>query len=251
MMPEANDGEDLLRSPNRRAGAEALLARLALEPTAKALALVQQALVHRSYRSDHGLKSDNERLEFLGDSVIGLLATEHLLKQFPTHTEGQLSKTRAGMVSRLTLGRVAAQWDLGAMLMLGVGEDRTGGRERSSTLGSTLEAVCGALYLAYPWEAIRTALHEGVIVPAAGLSDSVGSVDYKSLLQEWTQAEHQRVPEYIVTSEEGPDHAKVFRVEVKLLGAVIGTGVGSRKKIAENEAAQDALSRVPVLPQSR
>lgn len=251
MMPEANDGEDLLRSPNRRAAVEALLARLGLEPSAEALALVQQALVHRSYRSDHGLKSDNERLEFLGDSVIGLLATEHLLEHHPTHTEGQLSKMRAGMVSRLTLGRVAAKWELGPLLMLGVGEERTGGRERSSTLGSTLEAICGALYLAYPWDAIRKALHEGVIIPAAGLSDSAGSVDYKSLLQEWTQAEHQRVPEYVVISEEGPDHAKVFRVEVRLLDTVIGTGSGSRKKIAENEAAQDALARVPVVPQSR
>ncbi len=205
---------------------------------------LNRAFVHRSYRAESGLEEDNERLEFLGDSVIGLACTEHLVNLHPDWDEGTLSKLRATLVSRQMLGKIAQEMELGELLLLGAGEERSGGRERKSILGSALEAVAGAFYLEYSWRELRPALVRTIIVPALELNRKNQIVDYKSQLQEWAQSLYQRVPSYQVVYEGGPDHEKTFEVEVYLDEHWLGHGSGRRKKIAENEAARHALKLI-------
>ncbi len=180
-------------------------------------------------------------MEFLGDSVIGLICTEHILRQSPESDEGTLSKLRASLVSRASLGRIAMNLGLGELMLLGAGEARNGGRERPSILGSALEAICGAFYLDIPWKELGISITNTIIIPAMEASREDQLIDYKSKLQEWAQKEFQKVPEYTVVSAEGPDHLKEFAVEVSVENRKLGTGRGPRKKVAENEAAHDAL----------
>ncbi len=213
------------------------------------LGRLNRAFVHRSYRTEAGLTEDNERLEFLGDSVIGLICTEHLLKHFPKYSEGELSKLRASLVSRKALGIVAKNLDVGEYLLLGTGEDRSGGRTRASILGSALEAVCGALYLEMSWDLLRERVSEVIIIPALEMADKDQITDYKSRLQEITQKDSQLVPEYEVVNAEGPDHLKVFKVQVRVGSEVLGVGEGHRKKTAENRAARAALIAMGIVEQ--
>lgn len=234
--PKAHElGEDRLRD------LAAVLEPFGLEPEAVTFTRLNRAFVHRSYRTEAGLEEDNERLEFLGDSVIGLACTEFLLEADRKSDEGILSKLRAALVSRTVLGRIATEMDLGRCLLLGTGEERSGGRSRSSILGSTLEAVCGALYLDFPWPQLNRAIQRAVILPALEIAERENIVDYKSRLQEWAQKEFQMVPLYRVIAEGGPDHGKLFEVEVTVDGRVLGRGRGRRKKLGENEAARVAL----------
>ena len=207
---------------------------------------LNRAFIHRSYRTEAGLDEDNERLEFLGDSVIGLATTEYLLRKYPTVDEGWLSKARAAVVSRAILGEVGKRLNLGQYLLLGQGEEKSGGRSRVSILGSTLEAACGVFYLHYKWEEIRDPLRRTVVYPAMELVHGNHLVDHKSRLQEWTQKEYQQVPEYTVISEGGPDHSKTFEVEVRVGNQMLGKGEGRRKKVAENEAARAALLKLGI-----
>lgn len=216
-----------------------LTARLGLAPPSS-FALIHQALIHRSWAVEHA-SSDNERLEFLGDSVISLATAEYLHDSRPQASEGELSQLRASMVSRKILGKVALELGLGELLLLGVGEESSGGRKRLSILGSALEALCGALHQLYPWETLRPAIRREVLDPALHLVESRTLVDYKSRLQEWTQKNLQAVPAYSVTASQGPDHKKEFVVEVWVGGQLVAQGRGARKKWAENEAARQAL----------
>jgi ribonuclease-3 len=227
--------------PERRAKLTGLVQQFGLEPTGTIWPRLNRALIHRSHRAEAGLDEDNERLEFLGDSVIGLSCTEYILRLFPESDEGALSKLRASLVSRAILGHIARDLGVGNLLLLGTGEEKSGGRERLSILGSTLEAICGVLYLHYSWSDLRAPLRNTVILPAISLANQNIIVDHKSRLQELTQRTEQRVPEYRVTSEQGPDHDKDFIVEVWLGDRMLGTGAGKRKKGAENEAARQAL----------
>lgn len=231
-------------SPQRRGELVRILEYFGLTPQGNIWTRLNQAMIHRSHRAEAGLNEDNERLEFLGDSVIGLACTEHLIRLYPDSDEGSLSKLRATLVSRQVLGRIAVDMELGELLLLGTGEERSGGRERRSILGSALEAVVGAMYLEYAWRELHQAIVEGIIEPALELNEKNQIVDYKSRLQEWTQRELQEVPEYDVIREEGPDHLKEFEVEVRLEEKLLGRGVGRRKKTAENEAARDALAKI-------
>jgi ribonuclease-3 len=204
------------------------------------LELLERALTHSSYAFENQLNTDNERLEFLGDSVLGLLVSEYLYHAYPRAREGVLSKYKAAMISRNVLGKRAIELNLGDLLHLGRGEELNGGRERPALLGSALEAVVGALYLDQGIEPILPFLEKQVFDPARELSRTDEFGDYKSMLQELVQKNSQSVPEYELLSESGPDHSKNFEVTVRINGVEMGRGQGSRKKTAENQAAMRA-----------
>jgi len=216
----------------------------ALHVSFRDAALLQQALVHRSYlheNPDFSLPS-NERMEFLGDSMLSAIVAEKLYKDYPGLSEGDMTKLRSALVRKETLARIARQHlKLDGYLYLGHGEETSGGRVRQSILADALEAVIGAVFLDQGFEACRNLilrLYEGEVEKAVGASLTA---DFKSQLQEVTQSRYHEIPEYHVISAEGPDHAKEFIVEVVVGGRVIGKGSGSSKREAEKEAAKAAL----------
>jgi ribonuclease-3 len=198
------------------------------------------ALTHRSHRIERGEGRDYQRLEFLGDAVLGLVAAEWLYARDPSHDEGDLSLRKAFLVSAGQLAVAAQSMGLGELLRLGAGEERTGGRHKASLLADSLEAVFGAVYLDGGLEAARA-----IIEPCleAGLSREMAErSDAKTELQEWAQGSGRPLPTYAVVSTAGPDHAPVFTVEVRLEGELAGTGTGRSKKQAEQNAAAAALA---------
>jgi ribonuclease-3 len=228
----------------------ALVRQFGLEPCPAVLPLLRRAMIHRSHRTEAGLAEDNELLEFLGDSVIGLATTRFLCLRFPTSTEGDLTKCKAMMVSRAALDDVAATLGLAPLVLLGVGEERSGGRSRPGLLGSVLEAVVGALYLVYPWAELEPALVRTIVDPAFRNADSAAHArDPKSALQEWAQARWQRGPEYRLVETVGPEHDRWFVVEVWMNDRLLGRGRGRRKQLAEKAAASEALRLVIEQPQ--
>ena len=201
------------------------------------------SLTHRSFAYENGGLPTNERLEFLGDSVLGLVVTEALYRLHPELAEGQLAKMRAAVVNARALADVARELDLGSHLRLGRGEEITGGRDKSSILADTLEAVIGAVYLERGLvvaEALIHRLFDPVIERAAGLG---AGLDWKTSLQELTSALDLGTPEYAV-EESGPDHAKAFRARVLLDREEYGDGRGRSKKEAEQQAAEAAYRAV-------
>jgi ribonuclease III len=204
------------------------------------LELLDHALTHSSHAFEQQLDQDNERLEFLGDAVLGLLVSDYLYKDHPHAREGVLSKHKAAIISRNVLGKRALDMGLGDLMLLGKGEELHGGRERPVLLGSALEAVVGALYLDLGLEAIRKFIEREVFEPGRILSTTDEFGDYKSILQELVQKLSQSVPEYEIVSESGPDHNKHFEVVVRVNGIIRGRGEGARKKVAENQAAMCA-----------
>jgi len=209
-------------------------------PMMSDLSLLDRALTHSSYAFEMQLHYDNERLEFLGDSVLGLVVSEFLFNEFPKSREGVLSKHKSQLISRGVLGKRAHEMQIGELLLLGRGEELHGGRNRHVLLGSALEAVVGALYLDYGIEPMRNFLYQEVFAPARILSTTDEFGDYKSMLQEYVQKHYQMVPEYVIIEESGPDHNKHFIVDAFVNGAACGRGEGSRKKVAENQAAMRA-----------
>lgn len=210
-----------------------------------ALADLDLALTHRSHAFEHEIPYDNERLEFLGDAVIGAAASEFLYAAHPEAREGELSKLRARIVSRALLGRRGLELGLGPLILLGRGEDETGGRARESNIGSALEAVVGIVYLRLGYEAARCFALEAVLRPLAPLLEqTVAVADFKSPLQEWTQRRLRAVPTYTCVGTQGPDHQKEFRVQVAVEGRMLAEAAGLRLKSAENEAARLALERI-------
>ncbi len=203
--------------------------------------LLEEALTHKSYASESKLPSFNERLEFLGDSILAAVVAHELFERYPTEDEGKLSKLKALLVSRPSLAAWARKLDLGKHLRMGAGEQATGGRERPSILANAVEALIGAIYLDGGFEAsarfIRRWFRE------EHRSAEV-ETDYKSRLQEIIQKKHKVPPQYELTRSSGPDHDKTFLVTVRMGKALLGTGVGKTKKEAEQAAAEDALSRL-------
>jgi ribonuclease III len=206
--------------------------------------LLDLALTHRSWANEQGIPEHYERLEFLGDSVLGLVTAEWFYEQHPELPEGELSKLKAQLVSRETLVRYARELDLGAALKIGVGEDRSGGRTKPSLLTDSLEAVFGALYLDGGLEAARKAILP-MLESVSGDHASLVVADPKTQLQEVSQALGWDLPEYRLAGSSGPDHHKTFVVECWLAGALAGQGEGPSKKIAEQRAAADALAKLP------
>jgi ribonuclease-3 len=202
-------------------------------------ALLELALSHRSYCAEHSAVESNERLEFLGDAVLGLVVTDYMYRRYPDLPEGELAKIRASVVNAEVLAEVAAVVDLGPALRLGKGEAASGGRSKTSILSDALEAVIAAVYLDGGWEAARRvvlALLEARIDEAA---EGPGDRDYKSLLQELAARRFERLPRYHVR-DEGPDHAKQFFATVMVGGVARGEGEGRSKKQAEQAAAAAA-----------
>jgi ribonuclease III len=201
--------------------------------------LLDRALTHRSYAYENGGLPTNERLEFLGDSVLGLVVTDTLFREHPDLPEGQLAKLRAAVVNMRALAGVARTLDLGRHIRLGRGEEGTGGRDKSSILADTLEAIIGAVYLDRGLGEASTLVH-GLFDPVIARSARLGAgLDWKTSLQELTAAEMLGVPEYQVT-ESGPDHQKSFRAVVRVGGRIYGSGEGRSKKEAEQQAAEVA-----------
>ena len=209
--------------------------------------LLEHALVHRSSVNEQGWSSSAsyERMEYLGDAVLELAVSDELYRRCPELTEGALTKGRSALVCRETLARVARRFNLGGYLMLGRGEESTGGRLRDSTLAAAFEALVAAVYLDRDFtEARRFVLR--MLAPELEEFFRLGAIpeNPKSNLQEYVQGQGQPTPRYRVVSSEGPDHGPVFTVEVLVDGAVIGTGHGGSKAAAERTAAQHALLRL-------
>ena len=202
-------------------------------------ALLVRALTHRSFAYENGGLPTNERLEFLGDSVLGLVVTDTLYRTHPDLPEGQLAKLRAAVVNSRALAEVARGLELGSFVRLGRGEEGTGGRNKASILADTLEAVIGAVYLDQGLSAADELVHrlfDPLIERSAGLG---AGLDWKTSLQELSAAESLGVPEYVIT-ESGPDHEKNFTAAARGGGVTYGTGTGRSKKEAEQQAAETA-----------
>jgi len=209
-------------------------------------ALLDEALCHSSYANEHRAESgvSNERLEFLGDSVLGFVTAEFLFQKYPSAPEGELTRTRAQLVCEESLHEVALRLELGRYLRLGRGEESGGGRERPSILADAVEAVLAAVYLDGGIEAARDLICR-VLLDREREQIALGkSRDYKTLLQEFVQRVPNRSLVYRMTGESGPDHDKTFTAAVTLNAEVIGSGSGHSKKEAEQMAARDALERI-------
>jgi len=211
--------------------------------------LLEHALTHKSRAAEDasGGVADNESLEFLGDAVLGLVVADLLFHQYPDYTEGQKSKVKAAVVSTQTLARQAEEIRLGEHLILGRGEEKTGGRFKQALLADAYEALIAAIYLDGGLDAARAFLRRE-LKPAidAGIAQTFAP-DYKSTLQERLQALGRPLPEYRLSGSEGPDHRKTFSIEVVVNGEVLGTATGRAKKEAEQEAARLALGRLGAL----
>ncbi|MCE5229218.1 ribonuclease III [bacterium] len=200
------------------------------------------SLTHRSFSFEAGLARDNERLEFLGDAVLSALSAEFLYEKHPDAPEGILTKRRARMVSRASMGRHAIAMGIGEIILLGQGERDTGGAHRLSVLGSALEAIIGIIFLKLGYDACREFVRRHVLEAlAADRADEPAAGDYKSALQEFTQQHFKQVPVYKRLGEEGPPHERRFMVGVELEGRELARGAGARIKEAQNEAARLAL----------
>ena len=210
----------------------------------KNISLLQNALTHSSYANErwHNSLLSNERLEFLGDAILGMTVAKYLYQTFPDRPEGELTRMRADMVCEQTLAKVAARIDLGKHLLLGNGEEQGGGRKRNSILADAVESVIAASYLDGGLEAAQQFIEKFILVevPVTRLHNA----DYKTALQELVQQKKNQVLTYTLIGESGPDHDKKFEVEVKLNGKVVGTGSGSSKKRAEQDAARSALEKL-------
>ena len=206
------------------------------------------ALSHRSWCAENGQVESNERLEFLGDAVLGLAVADHIFAQYPELPEGQLAKLRAGVVNAATLGEIARSIDLGSSLLLGKGEQATGGADKQSILADALEAVVGAVYVDGGFDAAQQ-LVARLWYPeiAAAVRQGPGGFDHKTRLQELAVAAFSHTPIYEVDTS-GPDHARVFAARVVLDDKVVGTGSGTSKKEAEQAAAQQAVEQLEAQP---
>lgn len=212
------------------------------------IALLQQALTHPSYANENpgGVAIDNERLEFLGDAVLNLVVTEELYRNFPDLKEGELTELRVLLIRQETLARYARRLNLGSHLLLGKGEELTGGRERETNLADAFEALVGAVFLDQGIEITRRFILAQLGDEIAAVTDLGRRRNYKALLQEFTQAKFKQLPVYQVIAVSGPDHARSFTVEVRLGGQTIGSGSGKSKRVAEAEAARAACANLHV-----
>lgn len=252
--------------PDPASAIESLLRHTFAQPD-----LLMRALTHRSLAHERRLTGidsrsatateDNEQLEFLGDAIVGFLVAEDLCRRYPELREGELTRLRAELVSRRHLGHVAARLNLGEFMLLGRGEERSGGRKKAALLANCIEAVMAALFLDGGMQAARSFVLREIIEPAApALRDQMRGEktigDSKSALQELLQARDHSQPEYAIKAESGPDHRKRFLVEVYarqngIRGRVLARGIGTTRKKAEQEAARRAITKLQAKPTAR
>lgn len=211
--------------------------------------LLSLAMTHSSYANEHkmGIVENNERLEFLGDAILSLVVSQYLYKKYPNHPEGELTKIRAKVVCESSLAYAAKKIEIGKFLLLGKGEEATGGRVRESILADAAEAIVGAVYMDSDFETTNSILlsnFESDIVHAVAKGDLF--IDFKTELQEIVQKKGKSTMEYVVVKEEGPDHDKRFYIDVIVNNESIGSGRGRNKKDAEQMAAKEALIRLGV-----
>jgi ribonuclease-3 len=206
-------------------------------------ALLEQALAHRSWCGEQGNAPSNERLEFLGDAVLSLVVAEHAYAAYPAFAEGRLAKMRSAVVNARALAEVAQTLGVGDELLLGRGEESSGGREKASILADALEAVIGALYLDAGYERVRALLLGLLGERVRRAASEPDDFDHKSRLQEWTVRQGVGTPRYLVVGD-GPDHDRHYVAEVYVAGTAKGRGEGSSKKDAEQAAARDAWEGV-------
>jgi ribonuclease-3 len=205
--------------------------------------LLTMAVSHRSWCAENPGQESYERLEFLGDAVLGLVVTDHLFRTYPQMPEGELAKVRASVVSAASLAELAEELNVGASLLLGKGEDQSGGREKPSILADAVEALIGAAYIDRGWEAASELVMRLVGLRVEQAAAGTGGQDYKTRLQELIAHSYGQLPSYAVV-DEGPDHAKTFEATVRVQGRQIGTGTGRSKKQAEQAAAKQAWHRL-------
>lgn len=203
-------------------------------------ALLEEALTHKSYAMERGGQGTyNERLEFLGDSVLSAAVAHYLFNKYPDVDEGRLSQLKSMLVSRPSLTVWGRDIGIGRFLRLSEGEDATGGRERDSILGNAMEAVLGAMYLEAGFDRTKKFIDK-----LLDKRKRLVTVDHKSRLQEWAQKKYKVPPDYVVRRSFGPDHAKTFEIDVWVESQAIGSGTGKSKKEAEQAAARDALRQI-------
>ncbi len=206
--------------------------------------LLIQALTHRSFLNENSkFKISNERLEFLGDSVLSLLTSTKLFTLFPNFPEGQLTNLRSTLVRTETLAQTAQKLDLGSFMLISVGEEKSGGRKNESLLANLFEAVLGAIYLDLGLERAEQFLEKTLFIKIKSVAQSPTVYDFKSRLQEVTQEKTQASPQYKVVSETGPDHNKIFTVKVYLKDKILAQGKGKSKQEAQQDAAKIALAQ--------
>jgi ribonuclease-3 len=205
--------------------------------------LLEQALRHSSYCHENAAPAldSNERLEFLGDAILGLLIAEKLYQDRPAASEGELTKLRTALVRSSTLARLARTMGLGKQLDLGRGEELSGGRDKVNNLAGALEAVIAAIFIDQGLATTRNFILKLFSKELENLTGQGAAADYKSQLQELLQSRGQAVPSYYLIETRGPDHARTFTVEVRADNTILGRGSGNSKKMAETEAARDAL----------
>ncbi len=206
--------------------------------------LLETALTHRSWVHETDADNTNERMEFLGDAVLSLVISFHLYKLFPKAQEGDLARMRSSIVSMEALARTGRRLDLGEAILLGRGEEVTGGREKDSIIADTLEALVGAMYLEGGLEKARDFIlkeHREIIEEVCCKEEHR---DAKTLLQEKVQKKQKSLPQYRISEERGPDHKKVFVIDVYLGGKFLGRGEGPTKKMAQQKAAAAALEKI-------
>lgn len=206
------------------------------------ITLLQNALTHSSYANErwHNSLLSNERLEFLGDSVLGMLVAEYLYRNFPNRPEGELTRMRADMVCEKTLAAVANKIGVGKHLMLGHGEENLGGRKRDSILADAMESIIAAAFLDGGMNAALGIIQRFILVEVP--VTKLHNVDYKTQFQELVQQKKNQTITYTLIAERGPDHDKHFEVQVAVNGNAVGTGEGSSKKRAEQDAARAAIA---------
>ena len=206
--------------------------------------LIREAFMHSSYANEHRELHDNERLEFMGDAVLQLWSSEHIFPLEPKLSEGKMTKLRANLVCEKALAMYVRELGLGQFLMLGYGEERSGGRNKDAILADMFEALLGALYLDQGMDAVNNILDE-VITPNLRHPDDVEVIhDYKTKLQEYVQADDRKTVKYVLIDEQGPSNSPVFTMNVVVDGLILGTGTGSSKKQAEQNAAKDAFAKL-------
>lgn len=210
------------------------------------ISLLDNALTHRSYVNENqeSLYKDNERFEFLGDAVLELCISDILMKKFPDYTEGQLSKLRACLVNEQTLSELAKHFHLGDFLLLGKGEESSGGRNKRSILSNTFEALMAAIYLDSGYEKTYRFINDLFHALIKNGFDQTIYKDYKTYLQEISQNRFKVIPEYMLIHQYGPDHDKIFQTELVIPGILKTTGTGKNKKDAEQQAAKKALEKL-------